>query len=55
MSGHSRFTAGEKTRDVKPGDTIFVGAGVTHRFHDITDDLELIVVFAPPESPPADS
>lgn len=50
MSGGSRFTAGDDTRDVQAGDTIFVAAGVPHRFHDITADLQLIVVFAPPES-----
>jgi mannose-6-phosphate isomerase-like protein (cupin superfamily) len=50
MSGRSRFTAGDETRDVNPGDTIFVAAGVSHRFHDITADLQLIVVFAPPET-----
>ncbi|MEA2676019.1 MAG: hypothetical protein QOJ81_160 [Chloroflexota bacterium] len=50
MSGRSRFTAGDETRDVVPGDTIFVAAGVPHRFHDITDDMQLIVVFAPPET-----
>jgi mannose-6-phosphate isomerase-like protein (cupin superfamily) len=52
VSGRSRFTAGDETRDVKAGDTIFVAAGVAHRFHDITQDLELIVVFAPPEFAP---
>jgi mannose-6-phosphate isomerase-like protein (cupin superfamily) len=49
LAGRSRFTAGEDTRDVGPGDTIFVPAGVPHRFHDITADLRLIVLFAPPE------
>jgi mannose-6-phosphate isomerase-like protein (cupin superfamily) len=52
MSGSSRFTAGEETREVSAGDTIFVAAGVPHRFHDITADMQLIVVFAPPESVP---
>jgi mannose-6-phosphate isomerase-like protein (cupin superfamily) len=51
LSGRSRFTAGEETREVAAGDTIFVAAGVAHRFHDIADDLHLIVVFAPPETP----
>lgn len=55
IRGRSRFTAGDEVRDVNPGDVIFVGAGVPHRFHDIVADLELIVVFAPPESAPADS
>jgi mannose-6-phosphate isomerase-like protein (cupin superfamily) len=49
LAGRSRFTAGDETRDVGPGDTIFVPAGVPHRFHDITDELRLIVLFAPPE------
>jgi mannose-6-phosphate isomerase-like protein (cupin superfamily) len=55
MSGRSRFTAGDETREVTAGDTIFVAAGVPHRFHDIADDLHLIVVFAPPETAPADT
>ena len=50
MSGRARFTAGGETRDARAGDTIFVAANVAHRFHDITDDLQLVVVFAPPET-----
>lgn len=49
LSGQARFTAASETRDVGPGDTIFVPAGVPHRFHDITAELRLIVLFAPPE------
>jgi quercetin dioxygenase-like cupin family protein len=49
LAGRSRFTAGPETRDVAPGDTIFVGAGVPHRFHDISETLRLIVVFGPAE------
>jgi mannose-6-phosphate isomerase-like protein (cupin superfamily) len=49
LGGRSRFTAGDETRDVAPGDTIYVPAGVPHRFHDIGEELQLIVVFAPPE------
>lgn len=50
VAGRSRFSAGNQTRDVGPGDTIFVPAGVPHRFHDITEQLRVIVVFAPPET-----
>ena len=50
LAGRSRFTAGDDTRDVAPGDMIFVAARVPHRFHDITEQLRLIVVFAPPET-----
>jgi mannose-6-phosphate isomerase-like protein (cupin superfamily) len=49
LAGRSRFTAMGETVDVEPGDTIFVPAGEEHRFHDIQQDLRLIVVFAPPE------
>lgn len=50
LAGRSRFTAGDDVRDVVAGDTIYVAAGVPHKFLDITERLELIVVFAPPES-----
>lgn len=49
LAGRSRFTAGDETQDVGAGDTIFVPAGVPHRFHDITQELRLIVVFGPAE------
>jgi quercetin dioxygenase-like cupin family protein len=49
LDGHAWFTAAEETREVGPGDTIFVPAGVPHRFHDITRQLQAIVVFAPRE------
>lgn len=51
LAGRSRFTAGDQTRDVEPDHTIYVAAGVPHKFHDITERLELIVVFAPPQRP----
>jgi mannose-6-phosphate isomerase-like protein (cupin superfamily) len=34
-------------REVGPGDCIFVAAGDIHRFEGISEDLELLVVFAP--------
>jgi mannose-6-phosphate isomerase-like protein (cupin superfamily) len=49
MAGRSGFTAGEATRVVEAGDTLSVDAGVPHRFHDITEELRLLVIFAPPE------
>jgi mannose-6-phosphate isomerase-like protein (cupin superfamily) len=55
LAGHGRFTAGDDTRDVGPGDTIFVPAGVPHRFHDIVETLELIVAFGPAEGSRAPS
>jgi quercetin dioxygenase-like cupin family protein len=49
LAGRSWFTAADDTREIGPGDTIFVAAGVPHRFHDITEELRLIVVFGPAE------
>ena len=49
LSGRARFTAGTETRDVGPGDSIFVAAEVPHRFHDVTEELRVIVVFGPAE------
>ena len=49
-AGSGRFTAGDETRPVGPGDTIYVAKHVPHRFHDITEELRLLVVFAPPEA-----
>jgi quercetin dioxygenase-like cupin family protein len=48
-SGSGRITVGDETRPVSAGSTIFVAAGVPHRFHDIADELRIIVFFAPPE------
>jgi mannose-6-phosphate isomerase-like protein (cupin superfamily) len=48
-AGGALFTADERTREVRAGDVLFVAAGVAHRFHDISEELRLIVVFAPPE------
>ena len=36
-------------RAVAPGSIVFVEAGVEHRFHTITEDLTILVLFAPAE------
>jgi mannose-6-phosphate isomerase-like protein (cupin superfamily) len=50
IAGRSQFTAGDATRDVAPGDVMFVPAREPHRFHDITEELRVVVVFSPPET-----
>jgi len=45
-----RGDEGEEDREVGPGDMIFVKAGQEHRFHDITQELVVLVTFAPAES-----
>lgn len=39
---------------VRPGTVAYVPRRADHRFVDITEDLEVAVVFAPPESAPSD-
>lgn len=47
VSGRAAIAVGDETRDVAPGDSVFVAARVPHRFHDIAEDLTLLVFFAP--------
>lgn len=49
LSGRGQVRVGEEDRPVEPGSFIFVGAGVEHRFHTISQDLSLLVLFAPAE------
>jgi len=45
--GRARFTSGGQTVDACPGTVLFVPANEEHHFHDITDDLALLVFFGP--------
>ena len=49
VSGRGRIRVGDEDREVGPGTTVFVAADVVHRFHDITEDLVLLVFFGPAE------
>lgn len=52
LRGKARFTSGGETVEIAPGMMIHVPAKEPHRFHDIEQDLELLVGFAPAESTP---
>ncbi|MER5356070.1 cupin domain-containing protein [Kitasatospora sp. NPDC002551] len=45
--GRGSFTAGGSTVEVGPGTALFVPAREEHRFHDVTQDLVVLVFFAP--------
>jgi mannose-6-phosphate isomerase-like protein (cupin superfamily) len=47
-TGRATLVTPSGTAPVEPGSVIYVPAGEEHRFADVTDDLALIVVFAPP-------
>ncbi|MFG3254037.1 cupin domain-containing protein [Streptomyces sp. NPDC048172] len=50
VSGRAAVTVGEETTQVARGSVVYVPAGVRHRFHHISEDLRVLVVFSPPES-----
>ncbi len=47
QTGRATLVTASGTVPVGPGSVIFVPAGETHTFTDITEDLALVVVFAP--------
>ena len=49
ISGRGKVTVGDDVRDIRPGSVIFVATAVPHHFHDITEDLTLLVAFGPAE------
>lgn len=49
LRGAATIVVGEEERLIATGDTIFVAANVAHRFHSITEALDLLVFFAPCE------
>jgi mannose-6-phosphate isomerase-like protein (cupin superfamily) len=46
-AGRARLVTDSGTADLGPGDVVHVPAGERHRFVDVTEDLALLVVFAP--------
>src|SRR5437763_971543 len=49
VSGKGVLQAGEQQMAVEPGAIVFVPGRMPHRFLDITEDLTVLVFFAPPE------
>ena len=50
VSGHAKMTIGDEERAVQAGSIIYVKAHVPHRFHSISADMQILVVFAPAEA-----
>jgi mannose-6-phosphate isomerase-like protein (cupin superfamily) len=48
-SGRGMIQVAGEDRPVRPGSIIYVPATVDHRFHSITEDLQILVFFAPAE------
>ncbi|MGA7849992.1 MAG: cupin domain-containing protein [Terriglobales bacterium] len=49
VRGRARMQIGSEDAEVRPGSVIFVEAELEHRFYDIQDELEVLVLFAPAE------
>lgn len=49
VQGRALLQVAEEETPVEPGSLVFVGANVAHRFHSITEDLSVLVFFAPAE------
>lgn len=49
VEGRGFIHVGEEDRPVEPGIVVFVAANVEHRFHTISEDLKILVFFAPAE------
>jgi mannose-6-phosphate isomerase-like protein (cupin superfamily) len=50
LRGCGRFRAGGEDTEIAPGSVLFVAAEVEHKFYDITEELAVLVFFAPAES-----
>lgn len=50
LRGSARFKTGSEDREVSGGSVIFVAAEVGHRFYDISEELAVLVIFAPAET-----
>lgn len=50
VRGRARMRAGSDDQAVSEGSVVFVAAEVEHRFYDITEELVVLVFFAPAET-----
>jgi mannose-6-phosphate isomerase-like protein (cupin superfamily) len=50
LRGHGTLQVDGEDTPVGPGSIVYVPAFARHRFHTITEELEVIVLFAPAES-----
>jgi quercetin dioxygenase-like cupin family protein len=51
VKGKARIRVGSEDQAIAEGSIIFVGANVEHHFHEISEELTVLVFFAPAENP----
>ena len=49
LGGKGRLRIEDTDHEVRAGNVVMIGHGVEHHFHDVTEDLRVLVVMAPPE------
>jgi len=47
VSGRGRLTAGDQEFTAEPGSILFVAKQVPHKYHSVTEELRVLVFFAP--------
>ncbi|MEA2485151.1 MAG: hypothetical protein QOD46_262 [Actinomycetota bacterium] len=52
IKGRASIDIAGTTHQIEPGSVIFVAKNVDHRFKNIEEDLEVLVLFAPAETEP---
>lgn len=55
ISGRASILVDQESRPVEAGSLVFVKANVEHRFYNVTEDLRVLVLFAPAEYTAAQS
>jgi mannose-6-phosphate isomerase-like protein (cupin superfamily) len=48
LGGKATWEVGDESRPVEEGSIIYVDRLIPHKFRDVTEDLKLLVFFAPP-------
>ena len=52
VRGRAKIRVADEDREVQPGSIVYVAKQVPHKFHSITEDLQILVFFAPEETDP---
>lgn len=50
LRGRAHFRAADEDTEISAGSLLFVAAEVEHKFYDITEELSVLVFFAPAEN-----
>jgi mannose-6-phosphate isomerase-like protein (cupin superfamily) len=49
LGGKAELSIEGTDHEVQAGSVVAIGHGMEHHFHDVTEDLRILAIFAPPE------